>query len=184
MSTRDLNWRLSEVTCCLQEKNTDKLVVACALVRDTERFEANYDGGDKNERAFESGQTKIRFHGIRSPAIMSIPLLRDFRGAFMDTIRTTVHNGRIDVQVAADLPDGTEVEIRIVPASADYKPGDGVQDETPEEIEASIERLMSIEPLIFSPDEQAAWDAAQAERKRSEKEHFMEWSDRIADDFK
>ncbi|XZE19374.1 hypothetical protein SH449x_004693 [Pirellulaceae bacterium SH449] len=102
----------------------------------------------------------------------------------MDTIRTTVQNGRIDVQVAADLPDGTAVEIRNVPASADYKPGDGVQDETPEEIEASIERLMSIEPLIFSPDDQAARDAAQAERKRWEKEHFMEWSDRIADDFK
>ena len=49
----------------------------------------------------------------------------------MDTIRTTVHNGRIDVRVAADLPDGTEVEIRISPTSADYKPGDGVQNETP-----------------------------------------------------
>lgn len=115
---------------------------------------------------------------------MGAPQSRDFRGALMDTIRTTVQDGRIDVHVAADLPDGTEVEIRIVPASADYKPGDGVQDETPEEIEASIERLMSIEPLIFSPEEQAAWDAAQAERKRWEKEHFMQWSDRIADDFK
>jgi len=102
----------------------------------------------------------------------------------MDTIRTTVKDGRIDVHVAADLPDGTEVEIRIVPASADYKPGDGFQDETSEEIEASIERLMSIEPLSFSPEEQAAWDAARAERKRWEKEHFMQWSDRIADDFK
>jgi len=101
----------------------------------------------------------------------------------MDTIRTTVHNGRIDVRVAADLPDGTEVEIRISPASADYKPGDGVQNETPEAIEASLERLRSIEPLIFSPEEKAAWDAAEAERKRWEKDHFMEWSDRIADEF-
>jgi len=102
----------------------------------------------------------------------------------MDIIRTTVHNGRIDVHVDADLPDGTEVEIRISPTSADYKPGDGVQNETPEAIEASLERLMSIEPLIFSPEEKAAWDAAEAERKRWEKDHFMEWSDRIADEFK
>ena len=54
----------------------------------------------------------------------------------------------------------------------------------PEAIEASLERLMSIEPLIFSPEEQAAWDAAEAERKRWEKDHFMEWSDPIADEFK
>ena len=102
----------------------------------------------------------------------------------MDTIRTTVTNGRIDVHVAADLPDGTEVEIRIFPTSVDYKPGDVIQDETPEAIEASLERLMSIEPLIFSAEEQDAWDAAQADRKRWEKDHFMEWSDRIADEFK
>ena len=102
----------------------------------------------------------------------------------MDTIRTTVQNGRIDVHVAADFPDGTEVEVRIVPATTDYKPGDGIQDESPEAIEASLARLMSINPLIISTEEQTAWDAAQAERKRWEKEHFMQWSDRIADEFK
>ncbi|HBJ33211.1 MAG TPA: hypothetical protein DDZ51_00310, partial [Planctomycetaceae bacterium] len=125
----------------------------------TERFDANYDGGATNERTCGSAQAEIRFHGIQSAAIMDATQLRDFRGALMDTIRTTVQDGHIDVHVAADLPDGTEVEIRIVPASADYKPGDGVQDETPEEIEASIERLMFIEPLSFSPEDQAAWDA-------------------------
>ena len=102
----------------------------------------------------------------------------------MDTIRTTVQNGRIDVHLAADFPDGTEVEIRISPASADYKTADGVPNETPDAIEASLERLMSIEPLIFSPEQKAAWDAAEAERKRWEKDYFMEWSDRIADEFK
>jgi len=100
----------------------------------------------------------------------------------MDTIRTTVTNGRIDVHVAADLPDGTEVEIRIFPTSVDYKPGDVIQDETPEAIEAWIKAVRQLEPLLITPEEQVAWDAAAAQQKRWDKDHFFDRVDRLAKD--
>ena len=98
----------------------------------------------------------------------------------MDTIRTTVHNGRIDVHVAADLPDGTEVEIRIFPTSADYKPGDRILDDTPEAIEAWIKAVRQLEPLLITPEEQTAWDAAEAQQKQWDKDHFFDRVDRLA----
>ena len=100
----------------------------------------------------------------------------------MDTIRTTVHNGRIDVHVTADLPDGTEVEVRIFPTSADYKPGDRILDDTPEAIEAWIKAVRQLEPLLITPEEQAAWDTAEAQQKQWDKDHFFDRVDRLAKD--
>ena len=100
----------------------------------------------------------------------------------MDTIRTTVHNGRINVHVSADLPDGTEVEIRISRTSENYKPGDRILDDTPEAIEAWINAVHQLEPLLITPEEQAAWDAASAQQKLWDKVHFFDRVDRLAKD--
>jgi len=100
----------------------------------------------------------------------------------MDTIRTTVTNGRIDVQVAADLPDGTEVEICIFPTSVNNKPGDGILDDTPEAIEAWIKAVRQLEPLLITPEEQVAWDTAAAQQTQWDKDHFFDRVDCLAKD--
>ena len=79
-------------------------------------------------------------------------------------------------------PDGTEVEIRILPTSENYNPKDRILDDTPEAIEAWINALHQLEPLLITPEEQAAWDAASAQQKLWDKVHFFDRVDRLAKD--
>ena len=100
----------------------------------------------------------------------------------MNSIRTTVQDGRIDISVAADLPEGTEVEVRIRPLLVQTELNAEIWDDTPEGIEAWIKAANALEPLLLTPEERAAWDSAVAERKQWEKEHFFQRADRIASD--
>lgn len=81
----------------------------------------------------------------------------------MNSIRTTVHDGRIDISVAADLPEGTEVEVCIRPLITDSELNAGIWSETPEGIEAWIKAAQALEPLLLTSEERAAWDAAVAD---------------------
>lgn len=93
----------------------------------------------------------------------------------MTTIKAVVRNGRIETEEPIDLPEGTELTIPVpVPAGEE----DG-WDNSPEGIAKWLAWADSLEPLVFTDDERAAWEADQQARKDWEKAHFDEYSAKL-----
>lgn len=67
----------------------------------------------------------------------------------MSTIKATVKNGRLDLTVPGDWPDGTEVEIHPVGKEA----GDTSDEMTPDEIARTLAAMDRIEPFEMSEEE-------------------------------
>lgn len=92
----------------------------------------------------------------------------------MDAIKAVVKNGMIEVKAPNSWPEGTEVLVE--PISRDE--GVGLREdewpETPAEIAQHLLRMDQIEPLVFTPDEEAEWAAARQARKELEKARFHE----------
>lgn len=67
------------------------------------------------------------------------------------TLKTIVQNHRIELDLPLDIPDGTEVEIRI-------RESEVANDEemTPEEIARILAVMRTLEPLEFSDEEREA----------------------------
>jgi len=95
------------------------------------------------------------------------------------TIRTIVQDRRIEIPAPDDLADGTEVVIELTPASEKAELDDD-WDDSPEGIERWIQAVNSLQPLIFSEDELVALEADRLARKQWEKDHFFEYSDKLA----
>jgi predicted DNA-binding antitoxin AbrB/MazE fold protein len=90
----------------------------------------------------------------------------------MNTMTAIVRNGQIELPRPIDLPDGTEVEIRLPEAQG---ADSGHVDEgplTPEEIARTLAAMEKVEPLEMSEEERAALDADRQARKEWEKAHF------------
>ena len=70
-------------------------------------------------------------------------------------IRATIKGGRLEVDVPADWPDGTEVEV--------YPLEPGIQDDaemmSAEEIAQTLAAMDQAEPLEITDAERAAWEA-------------------------
>jgi hypothetical protein len=82
----------------------------------------------------------------------------------MTTIKAIVRNGRIEVDDPIDLPHGTELTIPI-PDSATSGLADEDGSESPDAIVEWIRWYDALEPLAFTPEERAAWQAARKEQK-------------------
>jgi len=75
----------------------------------------------------------------------------------MNAIRSVVKNGRVEVDAPSDWPDGTPVRVELgLNGPAEY---DDESPETPEEIEAWLRWYHSLEPILMTPEEEAAWEA-------------------------
>jgi hypothetical protein len=77
----------------------------------------------------------------------------------MTTIRAVIRDRRIDVPAPSDLPDGTEVLLTIGTDGPDEELEEG-WDNSPEGIAAWLKWYDSLQPLIFTPEEEAdtqAW---------------------------
>ena len=90
----------------------------------------------------------------------------------MTTMTAIVRNGQLELSQPIDLPDGTEVEIRLPgPAgSAEGREDEGTA--TAEEIARTLAALETIEPLEMSDEERAALEADRQARKEWEKANF------------
>lgn len=86
----------------------------------------------------------------------------------MMTIKAVVRNGQIKTEKPIDLPDGTELTIPIPDA-------DSTSEDSPEAIDAWIRWYDQLEPLRFTPEERAAWEAARREGKQFE---LAQWEKR------
>jgi hypothetical protein len=81
----------------------------------------------------------------------------------MNAIRSVVKNGRVEVDAPADWPDGTPVRVELglddQSEYADERP------ETPEEVQAWLRWYHSLEPIVMTPEEEAAWEADRKTQK-------------------
>ena len=93
----------------------------------------------------------------------------------MTMITGTVKDGRLEVSVPADWPDGTEVEIHPLEshlmAEAEALTAAGIA-----ETLAAMDR---VQPFEMSDDEQAAWEAQRRAERGRDKRQFAEHAERL-----
>jgi hypothetical protein len=98
----------------------------------------------------------------------------------MNVILSMVRDGRVEVDVPPDWPEGTPVRVELgLNGRASY---DNEKPETPEEIEEWIRRFREIEPIEMTLEEQAAWEADR--KMQTEFDNAAERDRRIAELFK
>lgn len=98
----------------------------------------------------------------------------------MTAITATVRDGRLDVQVPSDWPDGTNVEIVPIGASR------GGADDSPmtaDEIARTLAAMDLVEPLELTEEEEAQIESARRERKQWDKDHFNERAEKLSKDW-
>lgn len=80
----------------------------------------------------------------------------------MNAILSVVKNGRIEVDAPPDWPEGSpvRVELGLIGQAADNE-----KPETPEEIEAWLRWYHNLEPIVMTPEEEAAWGADRKAQK-------------------
>jgi hypothetical protein len=91
----------------------------------------------------------------------------------MTTVRATVRDGRLELNVPADWPDGIEVEIHPLVQEAD------VGAMSLDEISATLAAMDRVEPFELTDAEQAAWDRDRQAGRATEKANFAEESERL-----
>jgi hypothetical protein len=94
----------------------------------------------------------------------------------MTPIKGIIQQGQVVLTRPVDLPDGTEVNV--VPVNAGM-PGEEDKPLTPEEIADWLKWYDSLQPLIFTDEERAAWEADRQARKKWEKAHFDEHAEQL-----
>src|SRR5262245_23187905 len=99
-------------------------------------------------------------------------------GIPMNALKGTVRNGQVIFDEAADLPDGTRVEVTPLLAP---RPALGMREEdwptTPEGVAALLKRWE--EPGWLTPEEEAAWKSGLREEKEYEKGRFTEDGEKL-----
>jgi hypothetical protein len=97
------------------------------------------------------------------------------RRTIVSTIKATVKDRRLEIDVPTDWPDGTEVEIHPVRARS---VGDG-ETLSAAEIAETLAAMDRIEPFEMTAPEEAAWQAERQARKQREKAAFAEHADEL-----
>jgi len=91
----------------------------------------------------------------------------------------TVRAGRLELPQPIDLPDGTEIEIRLPEQMASDPSQDDDAPMTPDEIARTLAAMEKVEPLEMSDEERAALEADRLARKEGEKAHFEEHAEKL-----
>lgn len=98
----------------------------------------------------------------------------------MISIRTIVHDRRIDVPAPEELPDGTEVVLELRPVTDKTGLTESEWDDSPDGVDEWLKWLDSLEPFILTDREVAEIEADRQKRKKWEQEQFAEHADRLA----
>ena len=98
----------------------------------------------------------------------------------MSVLQGTIKNGQIVLDVPADLPEGTRVEVLPIDAPPTAL---GMREEdwptTPEGIAALVARMDQVEPGWLSPEDDAAWRTDLRAQKELEKARFFEDAEKL-----
>lgn len=97
----------------------------------------------------------------------------------MTSIKAIVKGGRLELEVPADWPDGTEVILQ--PVAPRDESGIAEEDwrDTPEAIAEWLKWYDAVEPLHFTDEERADWERARKEQKEFEIATFNEHADKL-----
>jgi hypothetical protein len=93
----------------------------------------------------------------------------------MITIKATVRGRRLEIQVPADWPDGTEVEIQPLEHAGNSNP----DVMSAEEIARTLAAMDQIQPFDMTEAEHAAWQAECRTRRDREKADFVKHADEL-----
>jgi hypothetical protein len=97
----------------------------------------------------------------------------------MTPMTATVRDGRLEFPCPIDLPDGTEIEIRLPEQTgADSGREDDVS-MTPDEIARTLAAMEKVEPLEMSDEERATLETDRQARKEWEKAHFEAHAEKL-----
>jgi len=91
------------------------------------------------------------------------------------TIKAIVSGGRLELNVPADWPEGTEVEIHPL-LSNTHSDSDEL---SAEEIAQTLAAMDRIVPFEMTDAEFAAWEAERRSRKEREKAEFVENAEKL-----
>src|SRR3954462_4087196 len=95
-----------------------------------------------------------------------------------DSMTKTIHaiwkDGRIVPNQPVDWPDGTALTVAPIGDAPLAEPEGNLLGDDPESIGRWLAWYDSLEPLVFTPEEEAAWQAARRERRDWEKSRFDE----------
>ncbi len=93
----------------------------------------------------------------------------------MTTIKATIKGRRLELDVPADWPDGTQVEIHPLGQN-----GNGVDDTmSPEEIARTLAAMDQIEPFEMTEAEEAALETERRGHRDREKAAFAEHAEEL-----
>jgi hypothetical protein len=93
----------------------------------------------------------------------------------MTTLKATIKGRRLELDIPADWPDGTEVEIHPL----EQGPDNDADVMSPEEIATTLAAMAKVEPFDWSDAERAAWEAERQARKNVEKSQFVEHAEEL-----
>jgi hypothetical protein len=88
-----------------------------------------------------------------------------------------IQQGQVVVPKPIDLPDGTEVVVSN-PTTTEDDSEDG-WDNSPEGIAEWLKWYDSLEPLVFTDEERAAWNAARQSQKDWEMDQFDQHAEKL-----
>jgi hypothetical protein len=97
----------------------------------------------------------------------------------MRAIPAVWKNGRIVPQEAVDWPEGTPLVVEPIAEPNAWTPDNDLLGDDPESIARWLVWYESLEPLNFTPEEEACWHAAQRESRDWEKSQFDERAERL-----
>ena len=97
----------------------------------------------------------------------------------MTAITAIVKGGRLELNVPPDWPDGTEVVVQPVCIGETFGIREEDWPETPEAMADWLSWYDSLEPLIFTDAERAAWATARKEQKDFQKATFVQRAEKL-----
>jgi hypothetical protein len=95
----------------------------------------------------------------------------------MNAIRSVVKNGRVEVDAPPDWPDGAPVRVELGLNGKSEEDDEGP--ETSEEIQAWLHWYHGLEPIVMTPEEEAAWEADREIQKEYDIANAAERDQRI-----
>src|SRR5208337_236612 len=97
----------------------------------------------------------------------------------MKSIHAVWKNGQIVPTQPVDWPEGTALVVEPIEESLVTDPQGDLLGDDPASIARWLAWFDSLEPLSFTPEEEAAWEAARRERRDWEKSRFDERAERL-----
>jgi hypothetical protein len=97
----------------------------------------------------------------------------------MSAVNGKLENGKVVLAESVDWPEGTQVRVEPLTNGGEIIVHDDLQGGNPESIARWLAWYDSLEPLIFTPEEEAALRTAREEDKEREKAAFADRSEKL-----